>query len=273
MDMSEAKFSHPRASCASCAVRELCLPPGLSVSEMQSAEHLVSTRVRVKRGGALYRRGDAFKSLYAVWLGSVKSTVSSGDAREQITGLHMAGEVIGFDGLGTGLHVCDAVALEDTEVCVFPYSRIDEIVAAVPALARHLHQLMGREIARKQSLMLMLGSMSADERLATFLLDLADRFEARGYSSSEFVLRMTRAEIGSFLGITLETVSRVLSHFARDGWIDLSGVKQVRITDRAQLRRLAVGREAPKPEKQPARLHAAVRERPKQVVRIAAAFA
>jgi CRP/FNR family transcriptional regulator len=276
MDTPNQHHSHPRTTCADCAVREMCLPPGLSVSEMQSAEHLVSTRVRIKRGASLYRSGDAFKSLYAIWLGSVKSTVASDDAREQITGLHMAGEVIGFDGLGTGSHVCGAVALEDSELCVFPYSRIEEIVASVPALGRHLHRLMGREIARKHGLMLMLGTMSADERLATFLLDLADRFEARGYSSREFVLRMTRAEIGSFLGITLETVSRVLSQFARDGWIDLFGVKQVRITDREQLRRLAVGRQAPMPEtqlRQAARLRAPVRDRQKQAVHPAVAFA
>jgi CRP/FNR family transcriptional regulator len=230
-------------------MRALCLPPGLSIRELESAEHLVSTRLRIKRGGALYRSGDPFKSLYVVWLGSVKCSVVSDDAREQITGLHMPGEMIGFDGMASGSHSCDAVALEDVEVCVFPYSRIDEIASTVPALARHLHSLMSREIVRKHALMLMLGSMHADERLASFLVDLSDRFGARGYSSREFVLRMSRAEIGSFLGITLETVSRVMSQFARDGLIDFHGAKQIRINDRARLGRLAVGREAVRPER------------------------
>jgi CRP/FNR family transcriptional regulator len=276
MESPNQNASRPRATCADCAVRELCLPPALSFSQMQSAGHLVSTRLRIKRGTTLYRCGDAFKSLYVVWLGSVKSTVSSDDAREQIVGLYMAGEMIGFDGLGTGSHACDAVALEDTEVCVFPYSRIDEAAASLPALGRHLHKLMSREIVRKHGLMLMLGSMNADERLASFLLDLSDRFEARGYSSKEFVLRMTRAEIGSFLGITLETVSRVLSQFARNGLIDLSSIKQVRITDREKLRCLALGRQAPRPERQPERVasaRAAVRSQPKESVHAAEAFA
>lgn len=184
----------------------------------------MSTRLRIRRGGALYRRADAFKSLYAVRLGSLKSTTASDDGREQVTGFHMAGDMLGFDGLEDGSHACDTVALEDTEVCVFPYSRIDEATAALPALRRHFYRLMSREIVRKQGLMLMLGSMHADERLASFLVDLSDRFELRGYSSREFGLRMTRAEIGSFLGITVETVSRVISQFAKDGLIALRGV-------------------------------------------------
>jgi CRP/FNR family transcriptional regulator len=164
--------------------------------------------------------------------------LSLGDGREQVAGFHMAGEMVGFDGLGAGSHACDVVALEDAEVCVFPYSRLEDADAPL-ALRRHLHRLMSREIVRKHALMLMLGSMQAHQRLATFLLDLADRFAARGYSKKEFMLRMTRAEIGSFLGITLETVSRVLSQFGRDGLIDVQHVTQVRIIDPEALRQLA----------------------------------
>jgi CRP/FNR family transcriptional regulator len=182
-----------------------------------------------------------------VRLGSLKSTVASDDAREQVTGLHMAGEMVGFDGLETGSHACDIVALEDSEVCVFPFSRIEEITTSLPGLRTHFYRMMSRELVHKHGLMLMLGSMRADERLATFLLDLSDRHQSRGYSSTEFVLRMSRAEIGSFLGITIETVSRVMSQFAKDGLIDLQGVKQVRIADVERLRRRAIGREAGKP--------------------------
>jgi CRP/FNR family transcriptional regulator, anaerobic regulatory protein len=229
----------------------------------------VSTRVRVRRGAALYRRGDTFKSFYVVWLGSVKSTVASGDAREQVTGLHMAGEMVGFDGLESGLHACDVVALEDSEVCVFPYARVEEITASLPRLRGHFYRMMSREIIHQHGLMLMLGSMRADERLATFLLDLSDRYQSRGYSSTEFVLRMSRAEIASFLGITIETVSRVMSQFAKDGLIDLQGVKQVKISDVQRLRQRAVGREAARLNRQPGRiserLSAAVVRRPASV--------
>jgi CRP/FNR family transcriptional regulator len=232
-----------RPSCSNCVLRELCLPAGLSGDELESAQHLVSTRMRIRRGGALYRRGDEFRSLYVIWLGSLKSTVASDDAREQVAGFHMAGDMVGFDGLEGGSHACDTVALEDSEVCVFPYGRIDEAMATSPALRRHFHRLMSREIVRKHGLMLMLGSMDAHERLAGFLIDLSDRFELRGYSSREFVLRMTRAEIGSLLGITVETVSRVMSQLAKDGLIGLRGAREVAITDPVRLRRLAIGRD------------------------------
>jgi CRP/FNR family transcriptional regulator len=243
MDVLNSTDSHTRATCAGCAVRERCLPSGLSRSELESAEQLMSTRLRVRRGAALYRRADTFKSFYVVWLGSLKSTVASDDAREQVTGLHMAGEMVGFDGLETGSHACDVVALEDSEVCVFPYSRVEETIVSLPGLRNHFYRLMSREIVHKHGLLLLLGSMRADERLATFLLDLSDRYQSRGYSSTEFVLRMSRAEIASFLGITIETVSRVISQFAKDGLIDLQGVKQVRIADVDGLRQRAIRRD------------------------------
>ena len=264
MEMPIQSCSRSRVTCSNCVLREMCLPAGMSRNELESAEQLVSTRLRIRRGSSLYRSGDAFKSLYVVWLGSLKSSVTSEDAREQVTGFHMAGDMVGFDGMGTGDHACDVVALEDTEVCVFPYSRIEEVAETMPTLRRHFYKLMSCEIVRKHSSMLMLGSMQADERLATFLLDLADRFERRGYSSREFVLRMTRAEIGSYLGLTLETVSRVMSQFTRDGLIGLSSVKQVRIADPARLRRLAVGRDAVKGEARPVRVPEAA---PRAVVR------
>ena len=238
MDMPNWVDPRVRVTCTNCGQRPLCLPAGLSPVELENAEQLVSTRLRIRRGGALYRIADPFKSLYVLWIGSLKSTLSSGDGREQVAAFHMAGEMVGFDGLGAGSHTVDVVALEDAEVCVFPYSRLEDATAP-PALRRHLYQLMSREIVRKHALVLMLGSMQAHQRLATFLLDLADRFAERGYSKKEFTLRMTRAEIGSFLGITLETVSRVLSRFARDGLIDLQHVTQVRILDPQGLRHLA----------------------------------
>jgi CRP/FNR family transcriptional regulator len=238
MDMPNCLDPQPRVTCTNCAQRPVCLPAGLSQVELDSAEQLVSTRLRIRRGAALYRVADPFKSLYVLWNGSLKSTLSSDDGREQVAGFHMVGEMVGFDGLSVGSHACDVVALEDAEVCVFPYDRIEDAAAPL-ALRRHIYRLMSREIVRKHALMLMLGSMQAHQRLATFLLDLAERFGALGYSRKEFMLRMTRAEIGSFLGITLETVSRVLSQFVRDGLIDLQHITQVRLIDPEGLRRLA----------------------------------
>ena len=233
-----------RVACSNCNLRELCLPLGLSGSEMSRIEQLVATRRKVHRGEALYRAGDAFDSLYALRLGFLKSTVTSADGREQVTGFHMAGEIVGLDGIGNEKHHCDAVALEDTEACVIPYERLEEVSSAVPLLHSHFHKVMSREIVREQGVMLLLGSMQADERLAAFLLNLSQRFEARGYSRSEFVLRMTRAEIGSFLGLKLETVSRALSRFNRRGLIEINH-KHLRIVDQHALRGILAGSGAP----------------------------
>jgi CRP/FNR family transcriptional regulator len=224
-----------RVACSNCNLRELCLPVGLSDDDMNRVEQIVATRRKLRRGETLFRSGDRFESLYAVRLGFLKSTLTSSDGHEQVTGFHMAGELVGLDGISADSHTCDATALEDTEVCVIPYERVEEISASLPVLQNHLRKVMSREIVREHSVMLLLGSMRAEERLAAFLLNLSQRFEARGYSRSEFVLRMTRAEIGSFLGLKLETVSRCLSRFAQEHLIDVDQ-KHVRILDVQRLR-------------------------------------
>jgi CRP/FNR family transcriptional regulator len=217
---------------------------GLSLNEIERLEDLVATRKRVRRSESLFRAGDRFDSLYAIRLGFLKSTVMSSDGREQVTGFYMAGELVGMDGIGTDAHTCDTLALEDTEVCVIPYERIEEIAASVPTLRNHFHRVMSREIVREHGVMLLLGSMHAEERLAAFLLNLSQRFESRGYSRSEFVLRMTRAEIGSFLGLKLETVSRVLSRFAAEGLMDVKQ-KHVHILSPEGLRQIVSGQTSP----------------------------
>ena len=139
------------------------------------------------------------------------------DGREQVSGYHMLGDIVGLDGIGTDRHGCQAVALEDTDVCVLPFERIEDLARSLPPLQHNLHRLLSKEITRDQNIMLLLGSMRAEERLAVFLLTLADRYKRRGYSSTEFVLRMTREEIGSYLGLKLETVSRLFSRFQEEG--------------------------------------------------------
>jgi CRP/FNR family transcriptional regulator len=240
MNAPSFNLSTFRVACSNCNLRELCLPVGLSLGELEKLEDLVATRRKIKRGESLFRAGDKFDSLYAVRLGFLKSTVNSNDGREQVTGFHMAGEIVGLDGISTEAHTCDTVALEDTEVCVIPYDRLEEIASSMPVLRHHFHRVMSREIVREHGVMLLLGSMHAEERLAAFLLNLSQRFEARGYSRSEFVLRMTRAEIGSFLGLKLETVSRVLSRFAQDGLIEVQQ-KHIHITNAEGLRTIVGG--------------------------------
>ena len=226
-----------RTHCATCSVRELCLPIGLDANEMKQVDAMVSTRTRLKKGDALYRAGASFTALYAIRIGSLKTTVLAEDGREQVSGYHMLGDIIGLDGIGTDRHGCQAIALEDTEVCVLPFERVEELARSLPALQHNLHQFLSKEIARDQNIMLLLGSMRAEERLAVFLLNLADRYRRRGYSSTEYVLRMTREEIGSYLGLKLETVSRLFSRFQGEGLIQVQG-RAVKLLDPVALKQI-----------------------------------
>ncbi|MDM0036694.1 fumarate/nitrate reduction transcriptional regulator Fnr [Variovorax sp. J22P271] len=226
-----------KVACSNCNLRELCMPVGLAPGELQRIDDLVATRRKVKRRETLFRNGEPFTSLYAIRTGVFKTRVTSEDGRDQVTGFQMAGEIIGLDGIVNDQHTCDAVALEDSEVCVMPFERIEELSREVTALQRHVHQIMSREIVREHGVMLLLGSMRAEERLAAFLLNLVQRLHARGFSRSELVLRMTREEIGSYLGLKLETVSRTLSKFAADGMVEVEQ-RNVRILDPEALRRI-----------------------------------
>jgi CRP/FNR family transcriptional regulator len=219
-------------------VRELCLPIGLDPDGLHQLEAAATTRVRLKKGDALYRAGDLFAALYAIRVGSCKTAVLAEDGREQIAGYHMLGDIIGLDGIGTSRHACQSIALEDTEVCVLPFSRLEELAATVPPLLRNLHRILSREIGRDQNLMFLLGTMRAEERLAAFLLNLAERYQRRGYSSTDFVLRMTREEIGSYLGLKLETVSRLFSRFQEEGLLQVQG-RVVKLLHLAALKQLA----------------------------------
>lgn len=197
------------------------MPLGLSEEELDLIDDMVAARRTVKRGSLLFRNGEKFTSLYAIRTGFFKTCVASEDGRDQVTGFQMAGEVVGLDGIVNDYHTCDAVALEDAEVCVMPFDRIEELSREVNSLQRHVHKIMSREIVREHGVMLLLGSMRAEERLATFLLNLVQRLHARGFSQSELILRMTREEIGSFLGLKLETVSRTFSRFAEEGIVEV----------------------------------------------------
>ena len=226
-----------KSVCSSCSLRELCLPMGLSPEDVERLDQLVYARRKVKRGEGLYRAGDPFSAIYAVRTGFFKSDVILEDGRDQVTGFHMPGEIMGMDGIGTDTHSCNAIALEDSDVCVIPFSRLEELANEVRGLQRQFHKVMSREIVRDQGVMMLLGSMRAEERLAAFLLNLSQRFVARGYSPCEFHLRMTRDEIGSFLGLKLETVSRLFSKFQEDGLIGVQQ-KHIRIRDTVGLKNI-----------------------------------
>ena len=224
-----------KVACSNCNLRELCMPLDLSAADLDRIDSLVAIRRKVKRGATLFRNGEAFTSLYAIRTGFFKTSVASEDGRDQVTGFQMAGEIVGLDGIVNDHHTCDATALEDAEVCVMPFDRLEDLSREVNSLQRHVHKIMSREIVRENGVMLLLGSMRAEERLAAFLLNLVQRLHARGFSQSELVLRMTREEIGSYLGLKLETVSRAFSRFAEDGIVEVKQ-RHVRILNAEALK-------------------------------------
>ncbi len=226
-----------RVHCQSCTLRELCLPVGLSVGETEQLDKLVLHRNRFKKNETLYRAGDPFRALYAIRMGSFKTNVLAEDGREQIVGYHMLGEIIGYDGVGTDRHTVGAIALEEADVCALPFSQIENLARTVPMMQHTLHQFMSREMMRDQGAMLMLGSMRAEERLVVFLLNLADRYRRRGYSSTEYTLRLTRAEIGSYIGLKLEAVSRVFSRLQEEGLIQVQG-RSIKLLDPVTLKKM-----------------------------------
>jgi len=228
-------------TCTSCNLRELCLPGGVCVEDLERAQNIVYARRKVRRGESIFSAGDEFKSIYAVRSGFFKTSVVDGEGREQVTGFFMGGELLGLDGIGAGSHNGTATALEDSEVCVMPYGLIEELARELPSLQRHLHAVLSREIVRDHGVMMLLGSMRAEERLAAFLTNLSKRFVKRGFSPSEFHLRMTREEIGSYLGLKLETVSRLFSQFQKDGLIEVEQ-KHVRIRDADGLSQILAAR-------------------------------
>lgn len=226
-----------KAACANCSLRELCVPGGISAEDLANLDNMVAMRRRVKKGRSLFHAGDDFTSLYAVRSGFFKTCISANVGRDQITGFQAPGELLGLDGVAAERHGVDAIALEDSEVCIMPYSELERIARDFPPLQHQLHRVMSRELVRDHGVMLLLGSMKADERVAAFLLNLSERYKRLGYSPDEFILRMTRQEIGSYLGLKLETVSRTFSRFQEQQLIEAQG-KSIKLIDIPALKKM-----------------------------------
>lgn len=217
--------------CATWDAADVCLPCGLARLE-RNPEGLVLSRRRMRRGEVLFRQGDAGAGVYVVRAGSLKTSVCASEGPEQVVGFHLAGEVIGLQGWATARHASTAVALEDTEVALLP--RTEGWNAQAFPLEQALQRLLGREVERAQSHLMLATRGSADQRVAGFLLDLSQRMLARGYSATEFVLRMTRADLGNYLALQIETVSRSLRSLQDQRLLEVDG-RLLRITDLQRL--------------------------------------
>lgn len=231
-----------KAGCANCSMHQLCLPMGLDNADIDRLDQIIRRRRRIARDENLYRIADPFKNLYAIRFGHFKTFQINADGEQQVTGFQMAGELLGMDAISAEQHHCDAVALEDSEVCEIPFSRLEELFGIVPTLLHHFHRLMSQEITREQSVMLLLGNMRAEQRFAAFLVNLSSRYAARGYSSTEFQLRMSREDIGNYLGLTIESISRLVSSFRKQGLLKVDK-REVQVIDPTRLRTIAAGTE------------------------------
>jgi CRP/FNR family transcriptional regulator len=221
-------------------MHQLCLPMGLEECDMQKLDSIIGRR-RIARDQRLYSIGDPFKSLFAVRVGQFKTYQASPAGTLQITGFQMAGEILGMDAISADRHQCNAVALEDSEVCEIPFAMLEDLFGEIPALLRHFHRMLSQEITREQSVILLLGNMRAEQRLAAFLTNLSSRYETRGYSATSFQLRMTREDIGNYLGLTIESVSRLLSRFKKDGLLNVS-TRDLEVIDLPGLKSVAAGK-------------------------------
>ena len=228
-----------QVKCGTCALNRLCLPMGLDEAGVARLDKIVKRR-RVDRDENLFRMDEPFKSMYAIRFGHFKTFRINPSGEQHVVGFPMAGDVLGMDAIGSQRHHSAAVALEDSEVCEIPFSSFEKLTAELPGLQRHFYRVMGHEISREQSAMLLLGGMRAEQKFAVFLLNLSARYAARGYSPLRFQLRMSREEIGNYLGLTIESISRLLLRFKQKGLVRIDK-REVEITDRVSMDALASG--------------------------------
>ncbi len=227
-----------KAACEDCSLRELCLPLGLGAEDLSTLNSLIKRTRKLKKGDFVYRMGEPLTSLYAVRSGSAKTCEISATGEVQITGFHLAGELLGIDGISAERHHCDAVALENTEVCEIPFNKLEALAHEIEGLQHQLFKILSREVVQDSELLLMLGKMNAEERLAACLLSLSRRFEQVGRSGTDFKISMSRQDLGDYLGLALETVSRLFSRFHDEGLLAVDG-RQIRILNRHRLTEIA----------------------------------
>ena len=223
-----------KASCSDCNLKGLCLPIAMDIPDIERLDKIIQRGRPLQAGDHLYRSGDGFKALYAVRSGSIKTYLVDEDGIEQVTGFYLPGEVLGFDGIGTHKHGCNVLALETSAVCEIPFERLEELSLQVPSLQHHMFQLMGKQIESDHQMMLTLSKKNAEGRIATLLLSLSQRYARRNLSSTAMRLPMSRMDMGNFLGLTIETVSRTLSRLHKDEVIGVEG-REIIIKNRARL--------------------------------------
>jgi len=225
--------------CQSCSISELCLPFSLSTQELDTLDNIIDRKRPIRKSEKIFSGGEQLNSLYAIRSGTFKTYTIDTNGEEQITGFHLPGDLLGFDAIASTEHQSFAQALETSMVCEIPYNTLDQLSDSMPALKRQVLRLMSSEILSDQNMLSLLNRKNAEQRLATFIVTLSVRFKERGLSATEFRLTMTRGDIGNYIGLTVETISRLLNRFYKEGLIGVSG-KLITILDLDKLNKTAL---------------------------------
>ncbi len=233
-------FDNIKVACRNCSLTSLCLPMGLAPEDVDQLDAIVKRSRPLHRGDHLFRQGDEFQCIYVVKTGTVKSFDPGEDGSEQVLGFHLPGEMVGLDAIESGVHHCSAKILETTAVCEIPFEHLEELSSTIPSLQHQMYRLLSREIGQDENMLTLLGKRNAEERLASFLLSLSERFQRRGFSPSDFYLSMSRHEIGNYLGLAVETVSRLFTRFQDEGLLNVER-KHIQLLDIPRLQQILNG--------------------------------
>jgi CRP/FNR family transcriptional regulator, anaerobic regulatory protein len=240
-------FEHVKVACKNCSLGTLCLPVGLAADDVERLDSIIKRNRPLHRGDHLFRNGDRFRSLFVVKTGSVKTFAPSEDGGEQVLGFHLPGEIIGLDAIEREEHACSAKVLETAAICEIPFGRLEELSSTLPSLQRQIYRLLSKEIGHDTEMLMLLGKKNAEERLASFLLSLSSRFKRRGLSATDFYLSMSRHEIGNYLGLAVETVSRLFTRFQEEGLLQVER-KHVQLLNLVRIESIVAGPHPRRPQ-------------------------
>lgn len=225
-------------SCDRCSISGLCFPAGLGDADRAELNKIVQRARPLRRGAHLFRAGDRAESVYALRTGSLKCYIVTPGGEEHVTGFYLPGEVVGLESLASGVYVQNAVALDTALICRIPLDRYEQLSDRLPALRRQLVNVLSRELFDMQGRLIDAQNADAPAALAGFLFGLAHRLHQRGLYSDRLTLPMSRGDIASFLGLTLETVSRMFMRLQSDGVIEVHA-RDIRIIDQDRLKAAA----------------------------------
>lgn len=227
-------------SCGDCSLSPICLPVAVKEKDIDRLDDMIRRSKPLKKGEHLFRASDPFRSIYAVRSGTIKTYSVTEEGEEQVTGFYLPGEILGIDGIGTNTHTNSAKALETAAICEIPFDQLETMAAAIPTLQHHFFKVMSQEIQADQQLIMLLSKKSADERIGALLLSLSLRHSKRGLSAAQFRLPMSRNDIGNFLGLAVETVSRVFTRLQKQAVVAVEG-KDIHILSMDKLCAIANG--------------------------------